>query len=63
MTLTEKRPRGRPPGRDYTERMMLKMRPEDLALVRALAAKWDVPVAEAFRRSMRQAARREKVQT
>jgi hypothetical protein len=52
---------GRPPGRHYTVKTTLYLKPADDALSRALAEAWSCSVAEMFRRAMREAARRERV--
>ena len=58
----KKRGRGRPafaPG--GARRLPVYGSDEDMELARALAARWGVSISEAFRRAVRQAAKREKV--
>jgi hypothetical protein len=61
METTEKRGRGRPRRTEPIFRLPVYGDAADMALARALAERWGCSVAEAFRRAVRQAAKRERL--
>jgi len=57
MAEEQKRGRGRPAGRTYSDRKYLRLAPRDTARQKALAEHWGCSEAEAVRRALELAAK------